>query len=188
MIKNLFILAFIFYIKMEGRDTITHLNSLGIDQIKLGDSLPKNENIHKLCMYPEKDRLVFNPTNYRYFYIRDHFYKLNNLGCDIKNLFFAVDSNNVICYIFISLQGNLKPINKILDSCFNKGGYTSTSALSGQEAKRNVIWGKGTDKAVMLVTNFIESDSSQQRMNIAFSIKQDSQNDKLGPFIYVLDN
>src|SRR5450432_1369199 len=173
MIKNFFILAFIFYIKMEGTITITHLSSFGIDQIKLGDSLPKNVNIHKLSMYPEQDKVVFNPTNYKYFYIPDHFYKLNNFDCDINNLFFAIDSNNVICYIFISLQGNLKPINKILDSCFNKGGYTSTSALSGQEAKRNVYWGKGTDKAILLVTNFIESDISLKRMNIAFSIKQE---------------
>jgi hypothetical protein len=71
MIRNLFILAFIFYIKMEGAITITHLNSLGIDQLKLGDSIPKNENIHKLSMYPEQDRLFFNPIDYRYFYIPD---------------------------------------------------------------------------------------------------------------------
>ena len=92
---------------MDGTVTITHLNSLGIDQIKIGDTLPKNENIRELSMYPEHDKVVFNPTNYKYFYIPDHFYKLNNFDCDINNLFFAIDSNNYLVFIFRIVTGNI---------------------------------------------------------------------------------
>jgi len=142
------------------QDKIIDFTKRGINSLEIGNNVTLCMKLKPFSMHPEKENFIFNQQTFNFYFLDSGWdYRLQN-GNKIQNVFFTVDTQNIIQAITVFLSDNTNKFCNDLDSIFGNKSLKATTGIGEVDTGTKYLWVTNYGINVFLSELYINSKKS----------------------------
>ena len=127
MIKHLMPFLFILIISAVQSQNLIKIDTSGPGYVCMNSKISNPTGYLELFKHPQKDHIIVTTGDFKYYFFRDSIFQIDGINI-IDKFIFALDTQKIVRYIFISVAGTPDKIKERLDSLFTRGIIAASSS------------------------------------------------------------